>query len=162
MKLSIILFLFCLIQQNNATMINKKTVTEFDLNRYLGKWYEIARFPHSFEKDLVGVTATYNLLDNGYKKSFKGELNKAIGKAKTTEQPGKLKVSFFLFFYSAYNILELDSDYQWSLVGSTSSDYLWILSRSPHMDNDLYNSIILKAKARGYKTSKLVLVPQKE
>jgi apolipoprotein D and lipocalin family protein len=141
-------------------MINQTTITEFDLNRYLGKWYEIARFPHSFEKDLIGVTATYALLDNGrievlnqgYKKSFNGELNKAHGKAKTTTQPGKLRVSFFLFFYSDYRILELDPNYQWVLIGSSSPDYLWILCRSPHMDNDLYNSIVRKAKDRGYIT----------
>lgn len=151
-------------------MIDKTTIAEFDLKKYLGKWYEIARFPHSFEKDLVGVTATYTLLDNGrievlnqgYKKSLDGELKKAFGKAKTTETPGKLKVSFFLFFYSDYNILELDPGYQWVLIGSSTPDYLWILSRSPHMDIDLFNSIVEKAKKRGYKTDKLIRVLQKE
>lgn len=151
-------------------MINKTTVSKLDLNRYLGRWYEIARFPHSFEKDLIGVTATYTLLDNGtievlnqgYKKSFDAELNKAIGKAKTTNNPGKLRVSFFLFFYSDYNIMELDPNYQWALVGSSTPNYLWILSRTPHMTDELYNSIVQKAKDRGYNTSKLILVPQKE
>jgi lipocalin len=151
-------------------MIDKTTIAEFDLNRYLGKWYEIARFPHSFEKDLIGVTATYTLLDNGrievlnqgYKKSFDGEFKKILGKAKTTEVRGKLRVSFFLFFYSDYNILELDPGYQWVLIGSSTPDYLWILSRSPHMDKDLFNSIVEKARKRGYKTEKLIWVLQKE
>jgi len=150
-------------------MINKATINEFDLDRYLGKWYEIARFPHSFEKDLVGVTATYTLLENeriqvlnqGYKKSFNGELKKAYGKAKTTNDPGRLKVAFFLFFYADYNILELDPDYQWALIGSSTPKYLWILSRSPHIDKKLYSAIIQKAKDRGYDTARLTLVPQK-
>lgn len=151
-------------------MINKTSVKEFDLNRYLGTWYEIARFPHSFEKDLIGVTATYSLKENGrlkvlnqgYKKSFHGELKTANGKAKTTGIPGKLKVSFFLFFYAEYNVLELDSlNYQWALIGSSTPDYLWILSRTPHIDQTLYNELTEKAKARGYEISKLVLVPQR-
>ncbi len=165
-----VLFCFSCKSQNNEAMINKTTIKELDLNRYLGKWYEIARFPHSFEKDLVGVTATYRLMDNGriqvlnegYKKSFNGELKKAYGKAKTTNHPGKLKVSFFLFFYSDYNILEIDPNYQWVLIGSSAPKYLWILSRTPHIDQNLCDQITGKAKERGYDISKLFLVPQKE
>jgi len=151
-------------------MINKTTIKEFDLNKYLGTWYEIARFPHSFEKDLIGVTATYSLKENGrikvlnqgYKKSFQGELKAAYGKAKATGIPGKLKVSFFLFFYADYNILELDSlNYQWALIGSSTPNYLWILSRTPHIDKILYNDLTVRAKARGYDVSKLILVPQR-
>lgn len=151
-------------------MINKSTIREFDLNRYLGTWYEIARFPHSFEKDLIGVTATYSIdnkgnikvLNQGYKKSFHGEQKAAYGKAKTTETPGKLKVAFFLFFYAEYNILELDSlNYQWALIGSKTPNYLWILSRKPHIDKGIYDELTSKAQARGYEISKLLLVPQK-
>lgn len=113
-------------------MINKTSVKEFDLNRYLGMWYEI------------------------------GELKTAKGKAKTTGIPGKLKVSFFLFFYAEYNVLELDSlNYQWALIGSSTPDYLWILSRTPHIDQTLYNELTEKAKVRGYEISKLLLVPQR-
>ena len=98
---------------NNQEMINKATIREFELNKYLGTWYEIARFPHSFEKDLIGVTVTYNIgnngklkvLNQGYKKSFHGELKAVYGKAKMTEIPGKLKVSFFPFFYAEYNVM---------------------------------------------------------
>ncbi len=154
--------------QNNQAMINKTTINELDLNRYLGTWYEIARFPHSFEKDLVGVTATYSLgkngkievLNQGYKKSLNGERKSAYGKAKLTNAPGKLKVSFFLFFYAEYNILELDTNYQWALIGSKTPNYLWILSRSPHMEKELYDELKKKAKERGYDLSRLLPVPQ--
>ncbi len=156
--------------QNNQPMINKTTIKEFELEKYLGTWYEIARFPHSFEKDLVGVTAKYSIgkngridvLNQGYKKSFHGEQKSAHGKAKVTNTPGKLKVAFFLFFYAEYNILELDSvNYQWALIGSSTPNYLWILSRTPHMEKDIYNDLIGRAQERGYETSRLILVPQK-
>jgi apolipoprotein D and lipocalin family protein len=155
--------------QNTSDMVNETTVKELDINKYLGTWYEIARFPHSFEKGLVGVTATYSLrsdgkikvLNQGYKDSFSGTLQSAIGKAKTTDQPGKLKVAFFLFFYANYYIMELDSEnYQWALIGSNTSNYLWILSRTPHISEELYSSIVEKAKGRGYDISKLSRVPQ--
>lgn len=167
--ISVLLCLSCK-TQNNQAMINKTTIKDFDLNKYLGTWYEIARFPHSFEKDLIGVTATYSLEDNGrvkvlnkgYKKSFNGELKSAYGKAKITNEPGRLKVSFFLFFYADYNILELDSvNYQWALIGSSTPNYLWILSRTPHIENVIYSDLTERAKARGYDVSKLLLVPQR-
>ena len=128
--ISVLMSLSCK-TQNNQVMINKTTIKEFDLSKYLGTWYEIARFPHSFEKDLIGVTATYSLKDDGglkvlnqgYKKSFSGEPKAAYGKGKLTPVPGKLKVSFFLFFYADYNILELDSlNYQWAIIGSSTSE----------------------------------------
>jgi apolipoprotein D and lipocalin family protein len=165
-----VLLCLCCKSQNNQTMINKTTVRDFELNKYLGTWYEIARFPHSFEKDLIGVTATYSLKDDGglkvlnqgYKKSFSGDLKTAIGKGKITSDPGKLKVAFFLFFYADYNILELDSaNYQWALIGSSTPKYLWILSRTPHMEKELYSNLTEKAKSRGYDISKLILVPQR-
>ncbi len=167
--ISVLLCLNCK-TQNNKAMINKTTIKEFKLEKYLGTWYEIARFPHSFEKDLVGVTATYSLgkdgridvLNQGYKKSFHGEQKAAYGKAKVTNTPGKLKVAFFLFFYAEYNVLELDSmNYQWALIGSKTPDYLWILSRAPHMEKDLYDELKQKALERGYDISRLLLVPQK-
>ena len=110
--------LFCNCTKTQSQMIDKTTVKELDLNRYLGKWYEIPRFPHSFEKNLVGVTATYQLKDDGmievlnegFKDSLDGEHSKAIGKAKIPNklEPGKLKVSFFWIFYADYFVLELD------------------------------------------------------
>jgi len=148
-------------------------VAGFELDRYLGTWYEIARFPHSFEKNLVGVTATYSMKDNGmvkvlnagYKNTLDGKYKIAEGKAKFAgdRDTGHLKVSFFLFFYGDYKILKLDKDhYQWALVGSATSSYLWILGREPQMDNDIYQDLLKEATTRGYDLSKLEKVPQKD
>ena len=152
--------------------VNTETVKGLELDRYLGKWYEIARFPNRFEKELVGVTANYSMRDDGKievlnegrKGDLNGELKQAKGKAKVPDMsnPAALKVSFFLFFYADYYVMELDMEnYQWALVGSSTDDYLWILSRTPEMDSKIYNNILEKAKVRGYDVSKLYLVPQK-
>ncbi|MDA3941987.1 MAG: lipocalin family protein [Bacteroidetes bacterium] len=142
-----------------------------DLERYSGTWYEIARFPHRFEKDLVGVTATYNLKENGkievinqgYKNSLDGELKTAIGKAKVAKSgnPAHLRVSFFWIFYADYLILELDENYQYVLIGSSSDKYLWIMSRSPQLNEETYRMLVQKAAERGYNVDKLQLVEQK-
>lgn len=156
----------------NSQMLDKTTVKELDLNRYLGKWYEIARFPHSFEKNLVGVTATYSLRDDGkikvlnqgYKNTLNGELSVAEGKAKipNKQEPAKLKVSFFWIFYGDYNVLELDENYQYVMIGSSSPKYFWILSRTPQMDTETYEMLLEKARKRGYNLDKLEKVPQPE
>ncbi|HSM49423.1 MAG TPA: lipocalin family protein [Draconibacterium sp.] len=145
------------------------TVKELDLQRYLGTWYEIARFDHRFERGLVGVTATYSMredgkirvLNQGFKNTLDGELSVAEGKAKLTGEPGKLKVSFFWIFYADYLVMELDENYQWALIGSTSDKYLWILSRTSKLDESTKNLILEKARNRGYDTSKLIWVEQK-
>ena len=152
-------------------MIDQTTVKELDLNRYLGTWYEIARFPHSFEKNLVGVTATYTLrsdgkievLNQGFKFTLNGERSKAVGKAKIPNklEPGKLKVSFFWIFYADYFVLELDQvNYQYAMIGSSSDKYFWILSRTPQMDPAVYNMLTDKARKRGYNLEKVYKVPQ--
>ena len=148
------------------------TVQELDLERYMGKWYEIARFDHRFERNLVGVTATYSLRDDGkitvinagYKNTLDGKFKKTKGKAKQPDpdEPGKLKVSFFLFFYADYYILELDEEYQWALIGSSSDKYLWILSRTPQISQETLDKILSKARERGYDTNRLIWVPQPE
>ncbi|MBW8333532.1 MAG: lipocalin family protein [Prolixibacteraceae bacterium] len=153
-------------------MIDQTTVKELELNRYLGTWYEIARFPHSFEKNLVGVTATYSLRDDGkikvinqgYKKSLDGELSIAEGKAKIPDkaEPGKLKVAFFWIFYADYFVLELDENYQYAMIGSSSDKYFWILCRTPQMDTTTYEMLLEKARKRGYNLAKLEKVRQKE
>lgn len=167
----VIIFSFCGIK-TQSKMIDKTTVKELDINRYMGTWYEIARFPHSFERNLVGVTATYSLRDNGkikvvnegYKKTLNGEHSRAEGKAKipNKREPGKLKVAFFWNFYGDYYVLELDKDYQWVMIGSSSDKYFWILSRTPQMDTDTYNMLLSNARRRGYKLEKLIKVPQPE
>ncbi len=160
----------CKTQYSNK-MIDKTTVQSLDIQRYLGTWYEIGRYQHSFEKNLVGVTATYTqkengkieVLNKGFYKSLEGKEKVAKGKAKLYGQPGQLKVSFFLFFYADYNILELDQEgYQWVLIGSSTPDYLWILSRTPSISDVLYQEIVKKAEKRGYDTSKIFKVPQKK
>ena len=156
-------------QTRKSSKMDTSTVKELDLKKYLGTWYEIARFDHRFERGLEGVTATYSLrkdgkikvLNQGYKNSLDGELDTAIGKAKLTNEPGKLKVSFFWFFYADYLVMELDENYQWALIGSNSDKYLWILSRTPKLEENVKNLILHQAKKRGYDTSKLIWVKQK-
>lgn len=116
--------------------IDNSTITAFDLNRYLGKWYEIARYDHAFERNLVGTTAEYSLrddgmikvLNSGYLYTLDGKFKESVGKAKPNKngKPGQLRVSFFGPFYSNYYILDLAPDYSYSVVGSSSPKYLWI------------------------------------
>jgi apolipoprotein D and lipocalin family protein len=165
-----LLFILCC-TNTNSQMLDKTTVKSLDLNRYLGTWYEIARFPHSFEKNLVGVTATYSLRDDGkikvlnqgFKNILDGELSKAEGKAKIPDpqKPANLKVSFFWIFYAEYNVLELDDNYQYAMIGSSSDKYFWILCRTPQMDSSTYEMLLEKARKRGYNLAKLEKVPQK-
>jgi apolipoprotein D and lipocalin family protein len=168
----ILSFLFSLSCSNsNSQMLDKTTVKQLDLNRYLGTWYEIARFPHSFEKNLVGVTATYSLredgkikvINQGFKNTLEGERSEAVGKAKIPDpsEPGKLKVSFFWIFYADYFVLELDENYQYVMIGSSSPKYFWILSRTPQMAPEVYEMLLEKARKRGYNLEKLYKVPQK-
>lgn len=168
--LTILLFLTCIGMQS-SNKIDLTTVKQVDLNRYMGTWYEIARFDHSFERGLVGVTATYTLLpDNkirvinkGYKNTLSGKESVAKGKAKVPDpnEPGKLKVSFFLWFYADYYILELDEEnYSYALIGSSSDKYLWILSRTPILPESTLNRLLEKARKRGYDTDNLIFVPQ--
>ena len=136
-----------------------------DLSKYLGKWYEIARFDHIFERDMQKVTAEYKLLPDGYiqvtNTGYKdGKLKKSVGKAKTTKTPGLLRVSFFMNFYSDYRVLMIDKDYQYVLVGGSSPRYLWILSRTPQLDEATLQKIIDVAEEKGYDTDKLIFVEQ--
>jgi len=165
--ISVFLLLSCKAQN---TMIDKTVVKDLEIERYLGKWYEIARFDHRFERGLVGVSATYSTRDDGkikvvnsgFEGTLKGKLSIATGKAKIPDLnvPSKLKVSFFLFFYGDYFVMELDQDYQWAVIGSSSDNYLWILSRTPVMDSDLYNDLIKRLIKRGYNVDKLISVEQ--
>ncbi len=143
-------------------------VKNLDLARYLGTWYEIARFDHSFERGLENVTAEYLLRDDGKIDVInsgwkKGKYKVAEGKARQPDpksDPAHLEVSFFLFFYSDYNVLMIDDDYEVALVGSKGPGYLWILARNPAVDTATLNSVIDEAERRGYDTSKLIWVDQ--
>lgn len=161
--LTVVLLLSCVFGAPAASFLDRQTVPTLDLNRFLGHWYEIARYDHSFERDLESVETDYTLRSDGKIEVVNRGIDRrtgkekiARGKAKTTDQPGRLRVSFFLFFYSDYNILELDEDFQWALIGSKSPKYLWILSRTPHLDTQTLNYILRLAQQRGYSTSKLI------
>lgn len=147
-----------------------EVVKSVDLNRYIGKWYEIARFPHSFEKNCYCVTAEYQLTGKDYikvinsckKGSPKGENNVANGKAFIVENSNnaKLEVQFFWPFKGDYWIIELADDYSYAMVGHPNREYFWILSRTPKMDNELYNSLLTKAKEKGFDISKIIKTVQ--
>jgi apolipoprotein D and lipocalin family protein len=147
---------------------NVKPVDDFRLEKYLGKWYEIARLDHSFERGLTRVTAEYSLRDDGgirvlnrgYSEKDK-EWKEAEGKAyfvQRTDQ-GYLKVSFFGPFFGSYIVFELDHEnYRYALVSGPEKSYFWILARSPEIEKNLRDTLIAKAAARGFDTSKLIFV----
>jgi apolipoprotein D and lipocalin family protein len=144
----------------------------FQLERYLGRWYEIARLDHPFERGLTSVSAEYSLRPDGsirvVNRGFSAEEKRwkeAEGKARTVNRPdqGFLKVSFFGPFYGSYVIVELDRlDYSYALVCGPSRSYLWILARSPHLEIDVRRRLIERAAALGFETGKLILVRHEE
>jgi apolipoprotein D and lipocalin family protein len=144
-----------------------KAVKPFDADRYLGKWYEIARFDFRFERNLNNTTANYSLRDDGtievLNRGFNYKENKweeATGKAKfvDSKNEARLKVSFFGPFYSGYNVIAIDDQYQHALVAGKNHDYLWILSRKPTMPENIKEDFIKKAEAAGFDTSALIWV----
>lgn len=146
-----------------------KPVESFELERYLGKWYEIARLDHRFEKGLTQVTATYSMNKNGSVKvinrGFKASentWNEAEGKAKFVDSSdtGFLKVSFFGPFYGSYIVFELDDDYQYAFVAGPNTDYLWLLARQPTVPEELLQLFLRRAKALGFATEQLIYVDQ--
>ncbi|MBN3195684.1 outer membrane lipoprotein Blc [Pectobacterium versatile] len=148
---------------------NVTVVENFDVNRYLGTWYEIARLDHRFERNMERVTATYSPRDDGGIKVInrgfnveKQEWKESIGKAYFTgsSQRGALKVSFFGPFYGGYNIIELDDDYRYALICGPNRDYLWILSRTPTLDAATRNKLVATAKRYGFPTEALIWVNQ--
>ncbi|MCX6121799.1 MAG: lipocalin family protein [Ignavibacteriales bacterium] len=145
-------------------------VKSFDLQRFLGTWYEVARLPHSFENGLDKVTATYTLRDDGkidvLNRGFntvKGEWKEAKGKArfKDPSTGTLLEVSFFWIFYSDYKVIILDTmNYSYAMVTSSSKKYLWILSRTPHLSDAISDTLIRKAGDWGFNISAIYKVPQ--
>ena len=145
--------------------IDRRTVAKLDLKSIMGTWYEIARFDHRFERGMEYVTATYTLLpDNTVEVKNRGmrgdEEHISIGHAKTTSEPGQLRVSFFWKFYSDYNIMAVGEKGGWMLIGSSSPKYLWILSRTPTLPQKQLEYIIALAAQRGYNVNKLIFVKQ--
>lgn len=137
-----------------------ETVSYVDLNKYMGRWYEIARLPNRFEKNCTAVIATYTLREDGkvdvinacHVNTIEGKFKQSKGKAwvvnKTTN--AKLKVRFFWPFSGKYWIIDLGTNYEYAVVGHPNRDYLWILSRQPHMSDELYHQLIERIKAKGY------------
>lgn len=141
-------------------------VEGFEINRYLGTWYEVARLDHRFERGLENISATYTLREDGgvdvLNKGWDikaGEWREAEGKAYFVEQAdkGRLKVSFFGPFYGAYNIIELDKkDYAYSMVAGPDRSYLWILSRTQQLPEATLKALIERAKTLGFATDQLI------
>ena len=145
--------------------VDNAPVAALDLNRYLGEWYEIARFDHSFERGIERAKANYMLNEDGTIKVVNsgiknGKPKTAIGKGKMTDTPGLLRVSFFGPFYADYRVMMVDKDYTRALVGSGSADYLWILSRTSGLSETAKSELLAEARRRGYDTGKLIWVRQ--
>lgn len=142
-----------------------RTVEHVELQRYLGTWYEIASFPHRFQRGCTATTATYAMRQDGQidvlnrcrKGSLDGPEKEARGRARVVDRASnaKLQVSFFWPFWGDYWIVDLGADYEYAVVGHPSRDYLWILSRSPTMSRELYDSIVRRLEAQGYDTVRL-------
>jgi apolipoprotein D and lipocalin family protein len=143
-------------------------VKEFELDRYLGKWYEIARLDHSFERGLNNITAEYSLRDDGGVKVINSGFSKedkewqqAEGKAFFVDETdsGHLKVSFFGPFYGSYIVFELEKkDYQYAFVSGPDTSYLWLLARTPQVDEKVTEQFVKRSQALGFDTSKLIYV----
>ena len=163
--MAFIAMLFPFVACSNAITVDNTPIPSINLDRYLGKWYEVARFDHFFEKGLDNCTAMYEYNENGTVKvtntGWNGEdWKESIGKAKTTATPALLRVSFFGPFFSDYRVLMVDEDYSVALVGGSNDKYLWILARQPQLDSVVLNSVLKEAQRRGYNTNNLVWVDQ--
>jgi apolipoprotein D and lipocalin family protein len=142
-------------------------VTPFDVQRYAGRWYELARLDHAFERGMTDVSATYTaqadgsvrVVNRGYAPAT-GQWREAVGKALFTGAPttGSLKVSFFGPFYGGYHVAALDPDYRWSLVVGPDTGYAWILARDKQLPAAQRDAIVMRAQALGVDTSALIWV----
>lgn len=164
-KITFIAILFSLLSACTTVPDGVKPVEKFNLSKYQGKWYEIARLDHSFERGLEQVTAEYQLMPEGYVKvtnrgfsTQKQTWSEAIGKAKFVEATdiGFLKVSFFGPFYGSYVIFELDKQYQYSFVAGPNTSYLWLLSRSPTPDKAVVDKFLSMSKDLGFDTNEII------
>jgi apolipoprotein D and lipocalin family protein len=169
MKLLYIIVFSLLLASCAGLPKNIEPVADFELNKYMGKWYEIARLDHSFEKDLEQVTATYSIKSDGTVRvanrglsSKSKEWKDAVGKAKFAgdSSVGYLKVSFFGPFYGSYVIFDLDKEnYQYSFV-TGGENYLWLLSRTPTIGDEIKNKFLNTIQEYGYNTEELIFVNQ--
>jgi apolipoprotein D and lipocalin family protein len=154
---------------NGGTNIygNLKVVDDFELDRYLGKWYEIARYPNSFEENCYNVTAEYlkisddriRVINTCYEGSFDGPRDVTSGTARAVG-PAKLAVTFFWPFAGDYWVLDLGDDYEYAVVGEPNRQFFWILSRTPTMDDETFNRILDQMPSWGYNPDFLIYTPQ--
>ena len=149
-----------------STTTDIPAVKEFDISRYCGRWYEIARLPNWFEKGMSGVTAHYSLRPDGMvdvvNSGIKnGKKHSIFGVARMVGDPkeGELEVSFQWPFWSSYRIIQLENDYTMAVVCGKSYDYLWILARSPEISLADLNKILESLRQRGFDTAKLEFPP---
>jgi apolipoprotein D and lipocalin family protein len=162
----LLLFGACATTTSRLGLPAVQTVPRVELPRYLGTWYELASFPQSFQRGCTATTATYSLLEDGdiqvlnrcRLNSLDGEEKVATGRARVVDRQtnAKLEVSFFRPFWGDYWIIQLEPDYQYAVVGHPGRDYLWILSRTPIVDDATYEGILAKLKADGYPLDRLV------
>lgn len=152
---------------NSCNRKTLETVQYVDIEKYMGKWYEIASFPQSFQKGCSCTTADYDLMENGkvvvVNSCNTPEKRKvSTGKAWVTDEEtnAKLKVQFFWPFSGKYWIIDLADDYSYAVVGHPNREYLWILSRTPKMDKQTYDGILERVTAKGFDTSKLTVTDQ--
>ena len=140
-----------------------EVVPHVELKRYLGKWYEIAHLPARFQEGCNDTTATYALSEDGSISVINecrkdGKVKQAKGKAKVVDKNSgaKLKVTFFWPFYGDYWIINLGEDYDYAVVGAPNRKYLWILNRTPQMDDRLFSQLVESAKSKGFDVSNLI------
>jgi apolipoprotein D and lipocalin family protein len=145
-----------------------EVVPQVELKRYLGKWYEIAHLPFRFEDDCTDITAIYSLSKDGNVSVLNeclkdGKLKQAKGKAKVVDKNtgAKLKVTFFWPFYGDYWIINLGKDYTYAVVGTPNRKYLWILNRTPQMDDNLFSQLIEFVKSKGFNVTNLIKTSHK-
>ncbi len=142
-------------------------VQNFELDQFLGKWYEVARLDHSFERGLSEVSADYSLkkdgsvevLNQGYKReASKWKSAEGVASFAESSDQGYLKVSFFRPFYSSYVVFELGENYQHAFISGANTDYLWLLSRTPEISLELRDQFLTMAEARGFDTEAVIWV----
>jgi len=158
----------CVVSLTKNERTTLAVVPYVDLKRYLGKWYEIAHLPARFQKDCTDTTATYTLADDGSISVLNecrrnGKVRRAKGKAKVVDKTSgaKLKVTFFWPFSADYWIIDLGTDYEYAVVGTPNRKYLWILSRTPQMDDDLLAQLLESVKSKGFDVNKLIKTSHK-
>ncbi|MGB1402664.1 MAG: lipocalin family protein [Porticoccaceae bacterium] len=168
MRLPIIVFICCHLCACLGVPEAVVPVKNFDVDRYLGVWYEVARLDHSFERGLDAVSAEYSLRDDGGlrvvnsgRSVVTGEREQAVGRAYfvETEDTGYLKVSFFGPFFGSYIIFDLDhKNYQYAFVAGNTTDYLWLLSRTPEVSEQVMQDFLDQSAALGFDTEALIFV----